>query len=136
MTTIHWIELEVILAIHDQQITEHGGRNGIRDLGLLKSALDRPHNLSSYKTVDVFDLAAEYGYGIACNHPFIDGNKRTAYVTTRLFLRLNNHDISAPKTQRVLIFEKLDAGRLTSKELAAWLRKNGIIESNTPKYNP
>ena len=87
-----WIDPEVVFAIHDQQIAEHGGTEDIRDMGLIESALARSRNLSSYSASDVFDLAAEYGYGIARNHGFIDGNKRTAYVVTLLFLVLNGHD--------------------------------------------
>jgi death-on-curing protein len=94
-------------------------------MGLIESALARPRNLSVYLKADVFDLAAEYGYGIACNHAFIDGNKRTAYVVTRLFLCLNKHDLSASATERVIVFEKLGMGKHSPKAFAAWLRKHG-----------
>ena len=122
-----WIDQEVVLAIHDQQIAEHGGTSGIRDMGLIASALARPRNLASYSVSDVFDLAAEYGYGIAKNHGFVDGNKRTAYVVTRLFLVLNGHDLTAQATERVLVFEKLGRGELKPEEFAGWLRLNGRI---------
>ena len=126
MTTVwEWIQLEVVLAIHDQQIAEHGGKDGIRDLGLLESALARPHNLAVYSNPDVFDLAAAYGYGIARNHAFVDGNKRTAYVATLLFLRLNRHALTAPAVERVLIFEKLGQGGLPAGAFAVWLRHHG-----------
>ena len=117
-----WIDQEVVLAIHDQQIAEHGGTNGVRDMGLIESALARPRNLAGYSVSDVFELAAEYGYGIARNHGFIDGNKRTAYVVTRLFLVLNGHDLTAKDTERVLVFEKLGRGELNPDEFAEWLR--------------
>ena len=120
-----WIDPEVVLAIHDQQIAEHGGADGIRDMGLIESALARPKNLVTYAASDVFDLAAEYGYGIARNHGFIDGNKRTAYVVTLLFLALNGHDLTAQAVERVLIFEKLGKGELAPDEFARWLRCYG-----------
>ena len=122
-----WIDPEVVLAIHDQQIAEHGGTDRIRDMGLIESALARAKNLASYSASDVFDLAAEYGYGIARNHGFIDGNKRTAYVVTLLFLRLNGHDLTATAVERVLVFEKLGKGELAPDEFARWLRRHGKI---------
>jgi death-on-curing protein len=122
-----WIDPEVVLAIHDQQIAEHGGTDGKRDIGLIESALERPKNLETYTAPDVFDLAAEYGYGIARNYGFIDGNKRTAYVVTLLFLVLNGHDLTAPAVKRVLIFEKLGKGELSPDEFARWLRRHGKI---------
>ena len=120
-----WIDPEVVLAIHDQQIAEHGGTDGIRDMGLIESALARPRNLASYSASDVFDLAAEYGYGIARNHGFIDGNKRTAYVVTLVFLVLNGCDLTAPAVERVLVFEKLGKGELVPDEFSGWLRRHG-----------
>jgi len=122
-----WIDPEVVFAIHDQQIAEHSGTDGIRDIGLIESALTRPKNLETYAAPDVFDLAAEYGYDIARNHGFIDGNKRTAYVVTLLFLVLNGHDLTAPAVERVLIFEKLGKGELSPDEFARWLRRHGKI---------
>ena len=122
-----WIDPEVVLAIHDQQIAEHGGTDGILDMGLIESALARPMNLASYSAPDVFDLAAEYGYGIARNHGFIDGNKRTAYVVTLLFLVLNGHDLTAQTVERVLVFEKLGKGELAPDKFARWLRRHGKI---------
>ncbi len=122
-----WIDQEVVLAIHDQQIAEHGGTKGVRDMGLIESALARPRNLASYSVSDVFELAAEYGYGIARNHGFIDGNKRTAYVVTRLFLVLNGHDLTAKATERVLVFEKLGRGELKPDGFAKWLGRHGKI---------
>ena len=122
-----WIDPEVVLAIHDQQIAEHDGTDGILDMGLVESALARPRNLASYSASDVFDLAAEYGYDIARNHGFVDGNKRTAYVVTLLFLVLNGHDLAAPAVERVFIFEKLGKGGLAPDEFAGWLRCHGKI---------
>jgi len=122
-----WIDPEVVLAIHDQQIAEHGGTDGMRDVGLFESALARPMNLASHSASDVFDLAAEYGYRIARNHGFIDGNKRTAYVVTLLFLVINSHDLTAQAVERVLVFEKLGKGELAPGEFARWLRRHGKI---------
>ena len=122
-----WIDPEVVFAIHDQQIAEHGGTDGIVDMGLIESALAQPRNPASYSASDVFDLAAEYGYGIARNHGFIDGNKRTAYVVTLVFLVLNSHDLTVPAVERVLVFEKLGKGELAPDGFARWLRRHGKI---------
>jgi len=119
--SIRWIEAGVVLAVHDVQIAEHGGAAGIRDYGLLESALARPKNRCEYTNADLFDLAATYGFGIARNHPFIDGNKPTAYVITRLFLRLNGLDLTAPPAERVLELERVGHGAISEKDLGAWL---------------
>jgi death on curing protein len=119
-----WIDSSVVLAIHEQQIAEHGGSLGIRDLGLIESALDRPRNLLLYGNPDIFDLAAAYGHGRAKNHGFIDGNKRTAYVVTRLFLVLNGCDIDASDTQKVITFEKVGKDEIDQQGLASWLRRH------------
>lgn len=120
--TPKWIEPGVVLAVHEQQIAEHGGHLGIRDFGLIQSALARPRNLFEYEEPDIFDLTAAYGYGIARNHGFIDGNKRTAYVITRLFLVLNGYDIFASASERVLVFERVGKGAYSQESLAFWLR--------------
>ena len=119
-----WIDLSVVLAIHEQQIAEHGGSLGIRDLGMIESALWRPQNLLLYNDPDIFDLAAAYGYGLAQNHGFIDGNKRTAYVVTRLFLVLNGYDISASEIEKVITFENVGKGEIDQAALASWLRSH------------
>jgi death-on-curing protein len=119
-----WIDLSVVLAIHEQQIAEHGGSLGIRDLGMIESALGRPQNLLLYNDPDIFGLAAAYGYGLAQNHGFIDGNKRTAYVVTRLFLILNGYDISASAVDKVVTFEKVGKGEIDQAALASWLRSH------------
>ncbi len=119
-----WIDLSVVLAIHEQQIAEHGGSLGIRDFGMIESALGRPQNLLLYNDPDIFDLAAAYGYGLAQNHGFIDGNKRTAYVVTRLFLVLNGYDISASSVEKVITFENVGKGVFDQAALASWLRSH------------
>ena len=121
-----WIDLNVVLAIHEQQISEHGGLLGIRDLGAIESALGRPQNLLLYGNPDLFDLAAAYGFGLARNHGFIDGNKRTAYVVTRLFLILNDQDIHAPAIEKVITFETVGKGEINQAALAFWLRSHSI----------
>ena len=121
-----WIELSVVLAVHEQQIAEHGGLLGVRDLGMIESALDRPKNLMMYNDPDIFDLAAAYGFGTAQNHGFIDGNKRTAYVVTRLFLILNGRDIRAPAEEKVITFEKVGRGEIDQAALTSWLRSHSI----------
>lgn len=118
-----WVPLEVVLAVHDRQISEHGGAFGLRDMGLLESGLARAKQRASYdRRADVYDLAAEYAFGIARDHPFVDGNKRTAYVITRLFLRLNNCDMAGGLSERVIMFVRLAQGTCTLNEFAAWLR--------------
>jgi len=117
-----WIEEAVVWAVHEAQLAEHGGSAGIRDGGLLASALARPLNLAAYGDPDVTALAAAYGYGLARNHPFIDGNKRTAFVCAELFLALNGSSLSADDANCVATMLALAAGDLTETDFAAWLR--------------
>jgi death-on-curing protein len=120
-----WISAELALAIHQRQLAEHSGLSGIRDKGLLDSALARPQNLHAYGENNLYALAAAYGFGIARNHPFNDGNKRTAYVVTRLFLKLHDNDMPGTPENRVRIFEQLAAGNISEPELVAWLKNGG-----------
>ena len=122
-----WIDPAVVLAIHDQQLAEHGGASGVRDMRLLESALARPAQLEAYGDPDVFDWAAVYAHGIARSHPFVDGNKRTAYVACMLFLRLHRFGVDAPAPTRVNLFEHLGKGEIQQEEMAAWLREHGIV---------
>lgn len=119
-----WIREDAVLAIHARQVTEHGGDAGVRDAGLLDSALNRPRNLLAYAAPkpDVPALAAAYAYGIARNHPFVDGNKRTAYVVCRTFLLVNARDTDAPAAEKYLTFLKLAEGTLSENNLAEWIR--------------
>lgn len=117
-----WVMKVAVLAFHLRQLTEHGGGEGVRDEGLLDSALDRPQNKFAYEEPDLFTLAAAYAYGIATNHPFVDGNKRTAYVTALTFLRLNGYRVEASQTEKYDTFIKLAAGELSEDELATWFR--------------
>ena len=119
-----WLDPAVIYAVHNEQLAEHGGSAGVRDAGLLESALARPQNLLAYGEPDVYDLAAAYGYGIARNHPFIDGNKRTAFVAVELFLCLNGHTLTATDVDCVITMLALAAGELSEEAFARWLRAN------------
>ena len=119
-----WIATEVALAAHAEQLTEHGGGDGIRDAGRLDSAMARPRNLADYGEPDVADLAAAYAYGIARNHPFVDGNKRTAAVISETFLMLNGQALQATDAELVVAFVALAAGELSEDELADWFRQH------------
>jgi len=125
MTEIVWLLEETLTAIHHRQIAEHGGSDGLRDEGLLSSALARPQNLIVYgePPPDLASLAAAYAYGIARNHPFIDGNKRTALVAARTFLILNGVDLAATQDDKVLTILKLAEGGISEEELAGWIRE-------------
>ena len=118
-----WINAELAIAIHRRQLAEHGGADGLRDLGLLESALGRPRHPFAYTdpTPDIPALAAPYAFGIARNHAFIDGNKRTAYVVCRTFLLLNGFDVAASKEDRYRTFLDLAAGAITEAQVDAWL---------------
>lgn len=119
-----WVREDVVLALHLRQLAEHGGGEGIRDEGLLRSALARPQNLLAYgePSPDLASLAAAYAYGIARDHPFVDGNKRTALVVARLFLLLNGMNLVATQEEKYLTFLKLAAGELSEEELTNWIR--------------
>jgi len=124
MPEIIWLLEETVRAVHSRQISEHGGRPGIRDEGLLLSALARPQNLSVYgdPPPDLAALAASYAFGIARNHPFIDGNKRVALVAARIFLLINDADLEATQEEKYLTFLRLAEGGLSEDELAEWIR--------------
>jgi death on curing protein len=119
-----WVASGVLLAVHEEQLVEHGGAAGVRDLGLFESALARPRNLALYGEPDACDLAAAYGFGLARNHPFIDGNKRTAFVAVELFLGLNGWDLLADDASCVLTMLALAAGTLDEATFAQWLREH------------
>ena len=119
-----WLSSELIHAVHDEQLAEHGGGAGVRDANLLESALARPQQLAHYGEPDAAALAASYGFGIARNHPFIDGNKRTAFVAVELFLALNGTDLIASDADAVVHMLALAAGRLSEADFAQWIRNN------------
>jgi death-on-curing protein len=118
-----WITVEVALAAHAEQIAEHGGGEGVRDQRLVESAMARPQNLAGYGDPDAAALAAAYAYGIARNHPFVDGNKRTAAVVSETFLILNGCELNATDAEIVVAFLALAAGELSEEELADWFRE-------------
>ncbi len=117
-----WLESALIHAVHDEQLAEHGGGAGIRDTNLLESALARPQQLANYGEPDAADLVAAYGFGLARNHPFVDGNKRTAFVAVELFLVLNGFELFATDADCVVRMLDLAAGKLPEVEFAAWIR--------------
>ncbi len=117
-----WLDPAVLRAVHDEQLAEHGGASGTRDEGLFESALARPQHLVAYGSPDAAALAAAYGYGIARNHPFIDGNKRTAFVALELFLELNGFSLVADDVACVLIMLQVAAGDITEEVFATWVR--------------
>ena len=124
MTEWRWLAKDVILAVHDEQLAAHGGRPGIRDMGLLESALARPLNRAAYAEVTVFDLAAAYAFGIVRNHPFIDGNKRIALLAAALFLIEHDVEISASDDTVVTSMLSLADGSMDEGGFALWLRNN------------
>ena len=117
-----WIDTSVIHAVHDEQLQEHGGSSGLRDEGLLESALARPQQLAAYGEPDAAALAAAYGFGLAKNHPFIDGNKRTAFVAVELFLALNGFEFNASDAECVMAMLQLAASECTEEQFAEWVR--------------
>ena len=120
--TWRWIQVELISAVHDEQLAEHGGGQGVRDANLLDSALARPEQLAHDGVPHAADLAASYGYGISRNHPLVDGNKRTAFVAVELFLLLNGHELVANDADCVMTMLSVASGDLSEAEFAAWIR--------------
>ncbi len=119
-----WLDPEILLAAHDEQLAEHGGATGIRDPGLFESALARPRNVAAYGQPDAASLAAAYAFGLAKNHPFIDGNKRVAFIALEYFLQLNGFLLTADDSQCVLVMLSVASGALGENDLADWIRKH------------
>lgn len=117
-----WLDLNVIKAVHETQLAEHGGGVGVRDHRLFESAMSRAQNLAAYDSPDAAALAAAYGYGISRNHPFIDGNKRTGFVAMELFLMLNGYRLVADDASCVLTMLAVAAGEMEEQDFAAWIR--------------
>ena len=119
-----WIRLDVVLAIHVEQLAEHGGREGLRDRSGLESALASPRNLLAYgnPTPDIAAMAAQYAFAVGCNQVFIDGNKRTALVVCRTFLILNGHDVNASQDEKYTVIMKLVNRDIDVGKLAEWMR--------------
>jgi death-on-curing protein len=124
-----WIRAELAYAVHDRQISEHGGLDGIRDRNAVESALARPLQIANYDQPDAASLAAAYAYGLAKNHGFADGNKRTAWVLARLFLADNGYHLTFDKLNAVDTMERVAGGQLSEHELADWIRHRLTLKS-------
>jgi len=125
MSAVKWVSKGIALAIHDEQISEHGGSTGVRDINLLESAIARPQNIEAYKEKPTIEqLAASYSVGIAKNHPFVDGNKRTTFVVMELFLLLNGYELIANDEDCVLTMLKIASSDMSEEELVKWIGDN------------
>jgi death-on-curing protein len=122
MSSWRWVNRKALLLLHEESLAEHGGASGLRDEGLLDSALARPVNLALYETPDVAALAASYGVGLAKNHPFVDGNKRAAFLAVGLFLMANGYRLRATQAEATLTVLSVAAGEMDETSFAAWLR--------------
>lgn len=130
MTEPVWVLPELVLAVHQMLLAEHGGLPGVREQTLLDSALARPQPKLAYEDdISIFELAASYSYGLARNHPFIDGNKRISLTVAAVFLELNGYSLNATEAEAVLIFQRLAAGTLSESELANWIRDSSILNA-------
>jgi death-on-curing protein len=121
-----WVSKAVVLALHEEQLAEHGGSPGLRDEGLLESALGKPQNLLSYGQPDLADLAAAYAVGLAKNHACVDGNKRVSNVVTLTFLLLNGSDLKAEDTEQVRVWLAIADGTMSEEHAANWIRKHMV----------
>jgi death-on-curing protein len=119
-----WLTREIVIAIHDEQLAIHGGAGGLRDEGMLESALDRARNRWAYEQADLAELAAAYAFGIAGNHPFVDGNKRTSLLALYTFLGVNGIDFIVPEADAAAIILALAAGEVCEKSLTRWIKDN------------
>lgn len=124
MSEPFWLTRRIIIAIHDEQLAIHGGASGLRDEGMLESALDRPRNKWSYQSADLPELAAAYAFGIARNHPFVDGNKRTSLLALYTFLGMNGIDFIVAEAEAAAIILSLAAGEVSEESLTRWVRDN------------
>ncbi|MFM9926485.1 type II toxin-antitoxin system death-on-curing family toxin [Variovorax sp. H27-G14] len=124
MSEWRWIDRRTLILLHDESLAEHGGAPGLRDEGLLQSALARPLNLVAYGTPDIADLAAAYGIGLAKNHPFVDGNKRAAFLAVGLFLALNGQRLVATQTEATLVMLDVAASGIDESSFAVWIREH------------
>lgn len=122
MSDWKWVNRKVLLLLHDESLTEHGGASGVRDEGLLDSALARPLNLALYEQPDVASLAASYGVGLAKNHAFVDGNKRAAFLAIGLFLMANGYRLKATQAEATLTVLDVASGATDEVALAQWIR--------------
>lgn len=135
---IVWLEKALVLAVHDRQLAEHGGSAGVRDEGLLESALARSQQLHAYgdPVPDLADLAAALAFGLARNHPFVDGNKRTAHVAYRVFLELNGAELIATDEEKYVAMLAPAEGKLAERDFAAWLRERLRLAPHGEAHEP
>jgi|SRR5687767_4618666 len=126
-----WVDEAVVLAIHEEQIAEHGGSLGLRDSNLLQSALARPRNLMAYGQPDLADLAASYAFGLAKNHPIVDGNRWVSLVVTDTLILLNNGTLIADDAACLDIWLRLADGQIDEAQLAIWLRENLVFSGES-----
>ena len=124
-----WVAERIVLAIHEDQLAQHGGSSGIRDENLLGASLARPKHLFAYGDPTIFDLAAAYGYGLANNHPFVDGNKRTAFMVMYTFLGLNNYWLNVDELEVVVKMEGLTMNKETQESIALWLKEHSKFDN-------
>ncbi|MBV8744277.1 MAG: type II toxin-antitoxin system death-on-curing family toxin [Xanthobacteraceae bacterium] len=124
MSEPEWLTMDMVVAIHDEHLAIHGGSSGLRDAGSLESAIGRPRNKWAYESAELSELAAAYGYGIARNHPFVDGNKRTALLAMFTFLGINGIEFIVPEAEAVAMILSLAAGEVSEKSLTRWIRDN------------
>ena len=124
MSEPFWLTRQMIVAIHDEQLTIHGGASGLRDEGMLESALDRAKNKWAYEDAELPELAAAYAFAIARNHPFVDGNKRTSLLALYTFLGLNGFDFVVPEAEAAAIILALAAGEVSEESLTRWIKDN------------
>ena len=122
--TWRWVPKDTVFGIHAKSLAVYGGSDGVRDEGLLESALGRPENLAAYGEPSVFELAAAYGFGIVRNHPFVDGNKRTAFLTAVLFMQLNGYSLAADEPEATAVMLAFAGGEVSEEEFALWLKAN------------
>ena len=126
MHSWNWVDKQLLLTLHDESLAMHGGSSGIRDEGLLDSALDRAPNLFLYGKPTMAELAAAYGYGLAKNHAFVDGNKRVAFLSVGLFLGLNGYQLKATQVEATLTILALASGDMNEADFAIWIQKNAV----------
>jgi death on curing protein len=124
--TWRWLKDDVVIAMHSEQIVEHGGRLGLRDAGLLSSALARPQNQATYGKPSVFDLSAAYAFGLIQNHPFVDGNKRVGFLATYAFLDLNGWELMASEAEAVVSVLAVATGQMDEAGFSDWLKNNSL----------
>ena len=124
--SFRWIDSRALVLLHDESLAIHGGASGIRDQGMLESALNRPVNLAAYGSPDVFECAAAYAYGLAKNHAFVDGNKRVAFLAAGVFLRLNGQRLQVTQVDAIRTVLALAAGEFSETDFAAWLRAGSV----------